>query len=59
MTFLVIIALIVLIALAIGLRYDRKHRRLDDSASGGVMGRRARNTRLDGKEKTARWMAGS
>jgi FtsZ-interacting cell division protein ZipA len=58
MTFLIVIGVIVVVALVFGYRYDRKHRSRGDSSSGGVTGHKARQTKLDGREKGSRWGAG-
>jgi len=58
MTFLIVIGMGVVLALAFGYRYDRRHRSRGDSSPGGATGRKARQTKLDGREKGSRWGAG-
>ena len=58
-TVFIVIGVALLVTLFVAFRYDHRHKRLDDSATGGVIGRRGRATRLDSKEKDARWGAGT
>ena len=54
MLFFIVLGLVVAAVLVMGYRYDHRHRAM--GGSGG--GRTARQTRLDGREKEARWGAG-
>ena len=55
MTFWIVVGVVVLVLLAMGYRYDRRHRRLGGSAPDTATSGRAR---IEGEEKSRRWNAG-
>jgi hypothetical protein len=52
------VGVVVLVLLALGYRYDRKHRRLGDAVSGGEMSDRGLNGRSEADVKSQGWNAG-
>ena len=54
--FLVALGLLLVVVLALGLRYDRRQRRLGD-ASG--LSKSMRSTRVDNQTQVSKWGAGS
>lgn len=55
MTFWLTVGVAVLVLLALGYRYDRKHRRIGDGLSGGQMTERGMGNEGQAQEKGVRW----
>ena len=58
MTFWLVVAAVVLLIVAIGYRYDRKHRRLGDLPTGTQASRGGFDTKGEAEDKSRRWNAG-
>jgi hypothetical protein len=55
MTFWLVVIAVVLVVVAIGYRYDRKHRRLGDAPTGSQMSRTGADNQGQAEEKSTRW----
>lgn len=58
MAFWIGVCVVVLVLLALGYRYDRKHRRLGDSLTGSEMSRSGNDTKGIAEDQSRRWNAG-
>jgi hypothetical protein len=55
---LISIVVVLVVVFAVAIRMDMKRRHLNDTQSGGVMGKASRQLRLEGKDKGSQWGAG-